>query len=62
MIKNRFTKSALIAMLFLGMISCKDQLDVGNPNSPSAVPASEAALLQLATGGVYINGFFNGDN
>jgi starch-binding outer membrane protein, SusD/RagB family len=58
--KNRFIQTALIATLVLGTISCKDQLDVGNPNSPSALPKSEAAVLELATGGVYINGFLNG--
>lgn len=61
MTKNRFVKVALVATLALGAISCKDQLDVGNPNSPSAIPKSENGILQLATGGVYINGLSNGD-
>lgn len=50
------------AALVLGTtVGCKDQLDVGNPNAPTATPKSEIQLLQLATGGVYINGFLNGD-
>jgi len=61
MTKNRLITTALVAAMSLGAISCKDQLDVGNPNSPSATPKSENAILQLATGGVYWNGLSNGD-
>lgn len=61
MTKNKFLQTSIVALFVLGTMSCKDQLDVGNPNSPSAVPESEAAILELATGGVYINGFLNGD-
>src|SRR3954469_16775389 len=61
MTKNKYISAILACGLVLGMFGCKDQLDVGNPNSPSAKPASEPAILQLASGGVYVNGFLNGD-
>ncbi len=61
MVKNKLIQTAIVALFVLGTISCKDQLDIGNPNSPSAIPNSEAAILELATGGIYVNGFLNGD-
>jgi hypothetical protein len=61
--KNRFIQAALVATFFFGTIACKDQLDVGNPNQPTlaANVNSEAGIAAMATGGVYINGFLNGD-
>ncbi|RYY22467.1 MAG: RagB/SusD family nutrient uptake outer membrane protein [Sphingobacteriaceae bacterium] len=45
-------------MLFLSLFSCKKELDVQNPNSPTLAQAySESGLISLATGSVYINGF-----
>jgi hypothetical protein len=42
--------------------SCKKQLDVKNPNSPTLDQAkTESGLTSLAAGSVYINGFVNGD-
>ncbi len=43
--------------------SCKKQLDVGNPNSPTIQGnvTNETSLIGLARGGTYINGFYNGD-
>lgn len=43
--------------------SCKKQLQQGNPNSPtlSGNVNNESGLLSLAQGGVYVNGFANGD-
>lgn len=42
--------------------SCKKQLDVKNPNSPTLEQAkTESGLTSLAAGSVYINGFVNGD-
>ena len=53
----------LVVAISMITISCKKQLDVGNPNSPteSANVNSETGLVSLAQGGVYLNGFYNGD-
>ncbi len=58
-----FTATCLIALL-LSAGSCKDQLDVGNPNQPTlqANVTNEAGFASLAQGGVYINGFLNNNN
>jgi hypothetical protein len=48
----------LIAIFTSATISCSDQLDVKNPNEPTAeVLTSEAGILKFALAGVYINGF-----
>jgi len=55
--------------LFIGIIvlsnsSCKkSSLQVGDPNDPTVAGNvnSESGLLELAEGGVYQNGFVNGD-
>lgn len=61
--KNRFLTAALVAVSLLGTVSCSDQLDVKNPNAPTTDNLdSEPAIYALATGGVYLNGFFNGDD
>lgn len=60
-------KSGIYIGIFLfvafGLGSCKKQLDVGDPNDPTlaANASDENGIIQLATGGVYINGFQNGD-
>ena len=42
--------------------SCKKELQVANPNSPTLDQAkTESGLTSLAVGGVYTNGFANGD-
>jgi hypothetical protein len=42
--------------------SCKKELDVKNPNSPTLEQAkTESGLTSLAAGSIYINGFVNGD-
>jgi hypothetical protein len=53
----------LLLSLALGAASCNKQLKVGDPNDPTlAVNATtETGLEELASGGVYINGFNNGD-
>ncbi len=39
-------------------MSCKDQLDIQNPNQPTpATAASEAGIIALAQGSIYKNGF-----
>lgn len=55
--KYQYTTYAF-AVLFLTLFSCKKELNVQNPNSPTLAQAnSESGLISLATGGVYINGF-----
>lgn len=55
--KHKFLIS--FAVVLLGTASCKDQLDVGNPNQPTvqANVNTETGLASLAQGAVYINGF-----
>jgi hypothetical protein len=62
--KNIFVQTIFAATLMLGSFSCKDKLDVGNPNAPTveANVNTEAGIISLAQGGVYINGFYNGDD
>ncbi|GAB4011526.1 hypothetical protein GCM10028808_25290 [Spirosoma migulaei] len=47
----------------LAGVSCKEQLDVGNPNAPTTAANvnTETGLIAFAQGGVYVNGFLNGD-
>lgn len=50
--------------LFIGfsilIFSCKKQLDVKNPNSPTPESAAtEIGIIDLAQGGVYLNGYHN---
>lgn len=46
-------------MLVGFILSCKDQLDVKNPNQPTTASASsESGLINLAQGAIYINGFY----
>ena len=63
LLSTKFFYTACLTGLLLGASSCKDQLDVGNPNAPtlSANVTNEAGLVSLAQGGVYINGFANGN-
>lgn len=64
MYKNKFVKAVFfMGIIALGTASCKKQLNVGNPNQPSLSVnvTTEASLLSLAQGGVYTNGFYNGD-
>lgn len=64
MTKHTFSSIALIlGLLTLMATSCKKQLQVGNPNSPtlSGNVNNETGLIALAQGGVYVNGFANGD-
>lgn len=61
-IKHKFLYSACLTALLLGAVSCKEQLDVGNPNAPTydANVSTETGLINFAKGAVYINGFGNG--
>ena len=63
------TKNKIAHLIFfLGVLaiantSCKKQLQVGDPNDPTVAGNvnNETGLLALGAGGVYINGFTNGD-
>jgi hypothetical protein len=58
---NILTICILMAAL-LGAVSCKKELNVKNPNSPTLDQAdTETGIISLASGGVYISGF-NGSN
>lgn len=60
----RYNKySILLIAVVLLTLGCKKQLDVGNPNLPTldGNVKNETGLVSLAQGGVYINGFANGD-
>ncbi|MDJ1468009.1 RagB/SusD family nutrient uptake outer membrane protein [Cytophagaceae bacterium DM2B3-1] len=61
--KNKFASLVVLIAVFFGTIACKNQLDVGNPNEPTVDQnvITESGLISLAQGGVYINGFYNGD-
>lgn len=42
--------------------SCKKELNIENPNSPTLAQAStETGLVSLAAGSIYVNGFVNGN-
>ena len=58
---NKYLSTACFTIALLGATSCKDQLDVGNPNAPTiaANVNTETGLIDFAQGGVYINGFGN---
>lgn len=63
---TKHTLSSFILILgavSLATMSCKKQLQVGNPNSPTlnGNVNNETGLLSLAQGGIYVNGFANGD-
>lgn len=52
--------SIYFSLLVVLFTSCKKQLDVGNPNSPTLDNAkNESGIISLASGGVYLNGFNN---
>lgn len=61
--KHKFLSTACLTVMLLGAVSCKEQLDVGNPNAPTitANVNNETGLIAYAQGGVYVNGFLNGD-
>lgn len=61
--QNKYVIILFLATLLLGAVSCKKQLDVGNPNQPtiSGNVNTETGIIALAQGGVYLNGFYNGD-
>ena len=55
--KNKLTYT-LCALIALISFSCKDDLDIQNPNQPGpATAATENGIISLAQGSVYVNGF-----
>ena len=52
-----------MGVIAIASSSCKKQLQIGNPNSPTVAGnvANESGLISLAEGGVYENGFADGD-
>ncbi len=61
--KNKSVFLLIIGILAIAGTSCKKQLQVGNPNAPTLATNvnNESGLLSLAQGGVYLNGFYEGD-
>ncbi|MDJ1502259.1 RagB/SusD family nutrient uptake outer membrane protein [Xanthocytophaga agilis] len=61
--KHKLASLIFFMAVFFGTVACKDQLDVGNPNEPTVEQnvTTQSGLVSLAQGGVYINGFYNGD-
>jgi hypothetical protein len=61
--KNKFIYIVFFTAVALATVSCKKQLQVGNPNNPTTGGNvnNESGLVSFAQGGVYINGFANGD-
>lgn len=57
-------KIIALSVLFMGItFSCKDQLDVKNPNQPTpASAATESGVIGLAQGSIYVNGFTSTGN
>jgi hypothetical protein len=59
---NKYIYALMTMAALLGASSCKKDLDVKNPNSPTLEQTkTESGVISLASGGVYINGFVNGD-
>lgn len=64
MLKNKLSYIVFIlACIALAGTSCKKQLQLGDPNDPRLQTNvnNETGLIALALGGVYVNGFENGD-
>jgi starch-binding outer membrane protein, SusD/RagB family len=56
--KYKYLSIGVITLSLLGASSCKKDLQVGNPNSPTVAQANtESGIISLALGAVYINGF-----
>jgi hypothetical protein len=59
---NKRIYLAFFTLLIVGTMSCKKQLDVGNPNAPTLGQNVNDlnGLIAFAKGGVYFNGFRDG--
>lgn len=60
---NKFISPFIVVGVIILTISCKKQLQVGNPNAATIQSnvTNEDGLTGLAQGNVYIGGFYNGD-
>jgi hypothetical protein len=57
MVQKKYLLITILSATLLG-VSCKKDLEIINPNSPTPASAtSEAGIIGLAQGGVYVNGF-----
>jgi hypothetical protein len=58
-------KFKIVTVVLAGIVlstSCKKDLNIQNPNSPTLAQAStETGLISLAAGSIYVNGFVNGN-
>jgi len=60
--KYKYIITSMAMAVIVVSSSCKKELDVKNPNSPTLEQAkTESGLTSLAAGSIYINGFVNGD-
>jgi len=60
--KYKYLSICFAAITLLGASSCKKELDVKNPNSPTLDQAKdEPGIISLSTAAVYLSGF-NGNN
>jgi hypothetical protein len=58
--KKNLKKILSIGLLTLSLTACKDELNVIDPNRPTLeVAKTERGILALATGSVYVNGFYD---
>jgi hypothetical protein len=56
--KYKYLSIGMITLSLLGASSCKKELQVGNPNSPTLPDAkTESGIISLALGAAYQNGF-----
>jgi hypothetical protein len=60
--KYKYMTTLVVIAGIVTSSSCKKQLEVDNPNSPTLLQAqTESGLTSLASGSIYVNGFQNGD-
>ena len=61
---NKYLVILFCTLLLSGIIACKKELNVGNPNLPTVEGNvnTESGLVALSVGAVYVNGFKNGDD
>lgn len=54
-------KKYIFLLLIIALVSCKKQLEIGNPNLPTVDKANtESGIIALTMGGTYFNGFQQG--
>ena len=61
--KYKYIITSMVIAVTAVSPSCKKELQVANPNSPTLLQAqTESGLTSLSSGSIYVNGFANGDN